>query len=129
MPVFISWLPAFVSGDHERFMMKITDFLAAGDVAAALAECNDPGSFQLKKFCKTSGLVKKSVKEIEQIFAILDNDNSGFIEKHELKLFLQYFAPQARTFSDSEADSFISAADADGDGKINFSEFQNVVKM
>ncbi|GCC44243.1 hypothetical protein chiPu_0028306, partial [Chiloscyllium punctatum] len=80
-----------------------------------------PGSFQLKKFCKTSGLAKKSVKEIEQIFAILDDNKSGFIEKSELRSFLQYFVPQARKLSDSEMDSFVSAGDADGDGKINLS--------
>ncbi|GCB85652.1 hypothetical protein scyTo_0026343, partial [Scyliorhinus torazame] len=44
-----------------------------------------PGTFHLKKFSRTSGLAKKSAEEIEKIFAILDNDKSGFIEKRELK--------------------------------------------
>uniref|UniRef100_UPI00398E60D1 parvalbumin, thymic CPV3-like n=1 Tax=Pristiophorus japonicus TaxID=55135 RepID=UPI00398E60D1 len=107
--------------------MKITDFLAAGDVAAALAECKDPGSFHLKKFSKTSGLAKKSAEEIKKIFAILDDDKSGFIEKNELKSFLQYFYAGARVLSDSETDSFVSDGDVDGDGRIDFSEFQGVL--
>ncbi|XP_041033663.1 parvalbumin, thymic CPV3-like isoform X2 [Carcharodon carcharias] len=110
-----------------EFTMKITDFLAAGDVAAALAECNDPGSFQPKKFSKTSGLAKKSAEEIKKIFAILDDDRSGFIEKSELKLFLQCFCPEARILSDSETDSFVLNGDVDGDGRIDFSEFQNLL--
>ncbi|XP_038639482.1 parvalbumin, thymic-like [Scyliorhinus canicula] len=107
--------------------MKITDFLTADDVAAALAECNAPGTFHLKKFSKTSGLATKSAQEMEKIFGILDNDKSGFIEKSELKSFLQNFCPEARALSDSEAKSFVSAGDVNGDGRIDFSEFQNLV--
>ncbi|XP_051898804.1 parvalbumin, thymic-like [Pristis pectinata] len=109
------------------FTMNITDFLATGDVAAALAECSDPGSFHLKKFSKTSGLAKKSTEEITKIFAILDDDQSGFIEKSELKLFLRYFCPQARELSDTETDSFVSTGDVDGDGRINCVEFQSLI--
>ncbi|XP_067830409.1 parvalbumin beta-like [Heptranchias perlo] len=116
-----------VEVQKTRFTMKVTDFLAAGDVTAALTECNDPGSFHLKKFSKTSGLAKKSAEEIKKIFDILDNDNSGFIEKDELKLFLQYFCPEARALSDSETDSFVSDGDVDGDGRIDFSEFQSLI--
>ncbi|XP_067875915.1 parvalbumin, thymic-like [Heterodontus francisci] len=112
---------------RSRFTMKITDFLAAADVTAALSECNDPGSFHLKKFSVTSGLAKKSAEEIKKIFDILDDDKSGFIEKSELKLFLQYFCPEARVLSDSEMDSFVSDGDVDGDGRIDFSEFQNLI--
>ncbi|XP_078064090.1 parvalbumin beta-like [Mustelus asterias] len=107
--------------------MKISDFLAAADVVAALAECTAPGTFHLKKFSKTSGLAKKSADEIKKIFAILDNDKSGFIEKGELRSFLQYFCPEARVLSDTEMNSFVSAGDVDGDGRISFTEFQGLI--
>ncbi|XP_069763933.1 parvalbumin, thymic-like isoform X2 [Narcine bancroftii] len=97
--------------------MKITDFLVAGDVAAAIAEY--PGSFHFKRFSKTSGLTKKSAGEIEKIFDIFDDDKNGFIEKKELKLFLRYFQPDARELNNTEIDSFISAGDMDGDGRID----------
>ncbi|XP_032869237.1 parvalbumin, thymic-like [Amblyraja radiata] len=107
--------------------MKITDFLVAGDVAAALAECNAPGSFHLKRFSQTSGLAKKSSEEMGKIFGIIDEDGSGFIETSELKLFLRYFCPEARELSDAEMDSFVSAGDVDGDGRIDCGEFLSLI--
>ncbi|XP_059809202.1 parvalbumin, thymic-like [Hypanus sabinus] len=107
--------------------MSVTDFLVAGDVTAALAECSDPGSFHFKKFSRTSGLAKKSPEEIMKIFAILDEDSSGFIEKRELKLFLRFFCPQARELSEAETNSFVSVGDENGDGRIDCAEFQSLI--
>ncbi|XP_072129098.1 parvalbumin, thymic-like [Mobula birostris] len=105
--------------------MSITDFLVAGDVAAALAECSDPGSFHFKKFSETFGLAKKSPEEITKIFTILDDDRSGFIEKRELNLFLRCFCPQAGSVA--ETDSFVSVADENDDGRIDCAEFRSLV--
>lgn len=42
-------------------------------------------SFDYKKFFKTCGLAGKSADDVKKAFAIIDQDNSGFIEEEELK--------------------------------------------
>lgn len=44
-----------------------------------------PDSFTPKKFFQLCGLTKKSPQEVKNVFNILDNDASGFIEEEELK--------------------------------------------
>lgn len=44
-----------------------------------------PDSFNPKKFFQLCGLTKKSPQEVKNVFNILDNDASGFIEEEELK--------------------------------------------
>uniref|UniRef100_UPI00398EC351 oncomodulin-1-like n=1 Tax=Pristiophorus japonicus TaxID=55135 RepID=UPI00398EC351 len=107
--------------------MKITDVLVAGDITSAISQCKAPESFDFKKFFEACGLSKKPAEEVKKVFAILDQDGSGQIDKTELKLFLQYFSADARELSDNEAQSIISAADNDGDGKIGAAEFQRLV--
>ncbi|KAG7491869.1 hypothetical protein MATL_G00008020 [Megalops atlanticus] len=86
-----------------------------------------PDSFTYKKFFQLCGLTKKSPQEVKDVFGILDNDGSGFIEEEELKFFLQRFSPGARLLTDKETKSFLSAADDDNDGKIGVDEFQAMV--
>lgn len=42
-------------------------------------------SFDYKTFFKNCGLAAKSSDEVKKAFAIIDQDNSGFIEEEELK--------------------------------------------
>lgn len=42
-------------------------------------------SFNYKGFFKTCGLASKSADDVKKAFAIIDQDNSGFIEEEELK--------------------------------------------
>lgn len=44
-----------------------------------------PDSFCYKKFFRLCGLSSKTPKEIKDVFQILDEDNSGYIEESELK--------------------------------------------
>ncbi|KAM4024272.1 parvalbumin, thymic CPV3-like [Anomaloglossus baeobatrachus] len=107
--------------------MTLTDILSASDIAAALRECQAPESFNFKKFFQTCGLTKKTGVQVKEVFRILDNDQSGFIEEEELKFFLQRFDPSARELTASETREFVSAADHDRDGKIGAEEFQELV--
>lgn len=42
-------------------------------------------SFDYKKFFKACGLAGKTAEDVKKAFAIIDQDNSGFIEEEELK--------------------------------------------
>ncbi|XP_006031517.1 PREDICTED: parvalbumin, thymic CPV3 [Crocodylus porosus] len=107
--------------------MSMTDFLSPSDIAAALRDCQAPDSFSHKKFFQISGMSKKSSSQLKEIFRVLDNDQSGFIEEDELKYFLQRFESGARVLTASETKTFLAAADHDGDGKIGTEEFQEMV--
>uniref|UniRef100_A0A8C6TN91 Parvalbumin n=1 Tax=Neogobius melanostomus TaxID=47308 RepID=A0A8C6TN91_9GOBI len=107
--------------------MSLTSILSAEAIDNAVKECQAPESFCYKKFFKLCGLSTKTPQEIKNVFQLLDDDNSGYIEEGELKFFLQKFVPSARTLSDAEAKTFVSAADDDNDGRIGVEEFQAMV--
>ncbi|KAM8836872.1 parvalbumin, thymic-like [Spinachia spinachia] len=108
--------------------MAISDFLAASDITSAISACKAKDSFSPKAFFKAVGLSKKTPTEIENVFKILDQDKSGFIEQDELQLFLQNFSKGARTLTAAETRSFLKEGDADGDGKIGWEEFSALIK-
>uniref|UniRef100_A0A3Q3VNU9 Parvalbumin n=1 Tax=Mola mola TaxID=94237 RepID=A0A3Q3VNU9_MOLML len=98
--------------------MSLTSILSAEAIENAVKDCQAPDSFCHKKFFKLCGLSSKTPKQIKDVFQYLDEDNSGYIEESELKYFLQRFMPGARTLTEAETKSFISAADDDSDGRI-----------
>ncbi|KAJ8251195.1 hypothetical protein GJAV_G00218340 [Gymnothorax javanicus] len=107
--------------------MSIKSILSAGAIDSAIKDCQAPDTFCYKKFFQMCGLTQKSPQEVKEVFCVLDNDGSGYIEAEELKYFLQRFSSGARVLTDKEADAFMSAADGDNDGKIGVQEFQNLV--
>ncbi|XP_075994914.1 parvalbumin beta-like [Genypterus blacodes] len=102
--------------------------LDAVAVKAALDGCSAADSFEYKKFFGACGLSAKSADEIKAAFRVIDQDESGFIEEEELKLFLQNFSASARALTDKETAAFLAAGDSDGDGKIGIDEFAALVK-
>ncbi|XP_056310373.1 parvalbumin 8 [Danio aesculapii] len=107
--------------------MSLTSILSADAIDCALKDCQAPDSFNPKKFFQLCGMTKKSPQDVKNIFNILDNDASGFIEEDELKFFLQRFSGGARVLTDKETKAFLAAADDDSDGKIGAEEFQAMV--
>ncbi|XP_003961387.1 parvalbumin 9 [Takifugu rubripes] len=107
--------------------MSLTSILSAEAIENAVKDCQAPESFCYKRFFQLCGLSSKTPKEIQDVFHILDDDDSGYFEESELKYFLQRFQPGARTLTEAETKSFISAADDDCDGRIGVEEFQSMV--
>uniref|UniRef100_A0A8C3AQR5 Parvalbumin n=1 Tax=Cyclopterus lumpus TaxID=8103 RepID=A0A8C3AQR5_CYCLU len=98
--------------------MAFAGVLVEAEVKAALDGCAAADSFDHKKFFKACGMAGKSAEEVKKAFYIIDQDNSGFIEEEELKLFLQNFSAGARSLTEKETKAFLAAGDEDGDGKI-----------
>ncbi|XP_056107420.1 parvalbumin beta 3-like [Rhinichthys klamathensis goyatoka] len=108
--------------------MAVASMLAAADVDAAIAACQAADSFDYKSFFAKVGLSAKSADDVKKAFFIIDQDNSGFIEEEELKLFLQNFKAGARALTDKETKTFLAAGDKDGDGMLGVDEFAALVK-
>ncbi|XP_018969360.1 parvalbumin, thymic CPV3-like [Cyprinus carpio] len=107
--------------------MSLTSILSADAIENAVKDCQAPDSFCYKKFFQLCGLSQKSPQEVKDVFRIIDDDDSGFIEEAELKFFLQRFFPGARTLTEKEIKSLLTAADDDSDGRIGVDEFQTMV--
>ncbi|XP_068161414.1 parvalbumin 9 [Antennarius striatus] len=107
--------------------MSLTSILSAEAIDKAIKDCQAPDSFCYKKFFQLCGLSSKTPKEVKDVFEILDDDKSGYIEESELKFFLQRFVPGARVLTEAETKAFISAADDDNDGMIGVEEFRSMV--
>ncbi|XP_069765680.1 parvalbumin alpha-like [Narcine bancroftii] len=109
--------------------MPMTDVLAAEDIKKALSACQDPESFNHKLFFQKVGLKNKPEKDVKEVFNILDQDKSGYIEEEELQFLLKGFAPDARDLSKGEIKKILEAGDEDHDGKIGQDEFTKLVSQ
>ncbi|XP_028422875.1 parvalbumin-like EF-hand-containing protein [Perca flavescens] len=92
------------------------------------------GNFNYSRFLEYMRQFETSEQKEEAIkkaFMMLDKDGSGYIEWNEIK-YIQSTVPAASPLaplSDEEAEAVIQAVDADGDGRIDYREFSDMVKM
>ncbi|XP_078427311.1 parvalbumin-like EF-hand-containing protein [Cetorhinus maximus] len=81
-------------------------------------------------YMETSKISGQLDETIRKAFETLDKDKSGYIEWNEIKYILSTIPTNVPTvpLSDEEADAMLQAADVDGDGRINYKEFEALVK-
>nr|P02629.1 RecName: Full=Parvalbumin alpha [Latimeria chalumnae] len=107
---------------------KMSEILKAEDIDKALNTFKEAGSFDHHKFFNLVGLKGKPDDTLKEVFGILDQDKSGYIEEEELKFVLKGFAAGGRELTANETKALLKAGDQDGDDKIGVDEFTNLVK-
>ncbi|CAB4059105.1 CALM [Lepeophtheirus salmonis] len=63
-------------------------------------------------------------QEIKQAFRVFDRNGDGFISKSEFKHCMMHFGER---FTDDEVEEMISEADSNNDGKIDYTEFSQMI--
>ncbi|XP_023584896.1 parvalbumin-like EF-hand-containing protein [Trichechus manatus latirostris] len=107
--------------------------LSEKDIELLPTDMRHHGSFNYLKFFKYMRRFQASGQleaVIRKTFQMLDKDNSGFIEWNEIKYTLSTILSSvpATPLMDEEAEAMIQATDMDGDRRINFEEFSDLIK-
>ncbi|XP_020392877.1 parvalbumin-like EF-hand-containing protein [Rhincodon typus] len=103
------------------------------DISLMPSELRVRGPFNYHKFFEYMATFKSTEQfdeTIRKAFETLDKDKSGYIEWNEIRYILSTIPTSVplAPLSDEEADAMIQAADIDGDGRINYKEFEAMVK-
>lgn len=62
------------------------------------------------------------LSEVEKAWIIFDLDNSGFLDKEEVKDYIKYMAGPLLKLTDDQIDNVYNLIDTDNDGQIDKSE-------
>ncbi|XP_039082144.1 parvalbumin-like EF-hand-containing protein isoform X3 [Hyaena hyaena] len=112
------------SSQMKKMALAMGTSLSDKDIELLPTDMRHHGSFNYLRFLEymqkfqASGQLESAIR---QAFQTLDKDKSGFIEWNEIN------GPTA-PLTDEEAEAVIQAADTDGDGRIDFEEFSELIK-
>ena len=66
----------------------------------------------------------KAEDDIREAFRVFDRDGNGYITKDEMRVVMMNIGERV---TDEECETFITEADIDGDGQINYEEFYSMM--
>ncbi|KAL2078385.1 hypothetical protein ACEWY4_026070 [Coilia grayii] len=127
-----------MADDFSSQVKKVAKAMGASlsdqDIDRIPREVRMQGNFNYNRFLEYMRQFKTSEEQEESIrsaFKMLDKDGSGYIEWNEIKYILSSVPNTVPLvpLSDEEAEALIQVADTDGDGRIDFKEFSDMVKM
>lgn len=96
------------------------------DVKNIVAEqdTDNNGKLDMAEFCKLFDSIQESGNQIREQFQFFDRDGNGKVSKKELKKALRELN---ENISKTDLKRMIKDADVDGDGEIDFEEFQKIL--
>jgi Ca2+-binding EF-hand superfamily protein len=102
--------------------------LSKDDARAAMlrVDADSDGSISFSEFCTAMApMYSQNTQMLRRAFRFFDADNSGFIDREELRAMLS----KLRMAPPNEAalEAAFQAADTNGDNQISFSEFINIL--
>ncbi|XP_046950018.1 parvalbumin-like EF-hand-containing protein [Lynx rufus] len=121
------------SSQMKKMALAMGTSLSDKDIELLPTDMRHHGSFNYLRFLEymqkfqASGQLESAIR---QAFQTLDKDKSGFIEWNEIKYILSIAPSSTPTapLTDEEAEAMIQVADTDGDGRIDFEEFSDLIK-
>ncbi|XP_047613773.1 parvalbumin-like EF-hand-containing protein [Phacochoerus africanus] len=121
------------SSQVKEMALAVGASLSDEDTDLLPADARHHGSLHCVKFleymqqCRASGQLESVIRKA---FQTLDKDKSGFIEWREIKYALSAIpsAGSIAPLTDEEAEAVTQVADTDGDGRIDFEEFSELIK-
>ncbi|PNJ88465.1 parvalbumin-like EF-hand-containing protein [Pongo pygmaeus] len=121
------------SSQMKKMALAMGTSLSDKDIELLPTDMRHHGSFNYLKFFEhmrkfhALGQLDAAIREA---FQSLDKDKSGFIEWNEIKYILSIIPSSGPTapLTDEEAEAMIQAADTDGDGRIDYEEFSELIK-
>ncbi|KAJ7315871.1 hypothetical protein JRQ81_002033 [Phrynocephalus forsythii] len=116
----------------KKMALAMGTSLTDKDIDRLPSDMRHHGSFNYSKFFEYMQKFQTSGEQDAQLrkaFQMLDKDGSGFIEWNEIKYILSTVpsTTPVAPLSDEEAEAIIQAADTDGDGRIDFQEFSDMI--
>nr|XP_055245511.1 parvalbumin-like EF-hand-containing protein [Gorilla gorilla gorilla] len=121
------------SSQMKKMALAMGTSLSDKDIELLPTDMRHHGSFNYLKFFEHMRKLHASGQlddAIHRAFQSLDKDKSGFIEWNEIKYILSIIPSSGPTapLTDEEAEAMIQAADTDGDGRIDYEEFSELIK-
>jgi hypothetical protein len=118
--------PSKRAGEKKQSVVQFADSLDVPEEPKTEAKVEEKQMMdeQKKKMMEDVGhSFKKINKEMKEAFQKIDVDNSGSIDKEEFSQILEKFPS---FFTKEDIDAMYAYADADGNGKITYSEFTEI---
>nr|XP_034323704.1 neo-calmodulin-like isoform X4 [Crassostrea gigas] len=104
---------------HNPSEVEIRDLILTVDE-------DENGHLDMNEFMNLMTIKTAAVGEVNDMFKTFDVDKNGFIDWNELKMGMQSLV--GHELEDEDIDEMMEEADLDGDGRINYAEFERMMQ-
>lgn len=100
------------------------------DIMMREADIDGNGDVDLDEFLQINAAaasIEDSGKLLQEVFEVFDKDKNGVISAEELREALTFLSPSGEPVTLEECSQIIKRVDANGDGVVDFPEFQRMM--